>query len=203
MRLLPFAYAVLALGCSKDPGGDRAAPTPAPSPPPAPTPADTIDPAALARGKAVVGELKQTLLARLNAALPQGAAGALAVCSGEAPAIAAGLSKDGALVGRATRKPRNPANAATGWQADALALFEAKVARKEQLAGATFARRLADGRIAYAEPLVIVELCTTCHGTAIAPDVQAVLAERYPTDQATGYAVGDLRGVAWAELPAH
>jgi hypothetical protein len=29
-----------------------------------------------------------------------------------------------------------------------------------------------------------------------------VLAEKYPGDQATGYAVGDLRGLAWVELPA-
>jgi hypothetical protein len=28
------------------------------------------------------------------------------------------------------------------------------------------------------------------------------LAAQYPNDRATGYAVGDLRGVAWAELPA-
>jgi hypothetical protein len=187
--------AVLALGCGRD---EAAAPAPAPAPAPPPP----IDDATLARGKAVVGELKQTLVARLTAALGQGVPGAVAVCSSEAPAIAAGLSRDGVAVGRATRRPRNPANAATGWQAEAIAHFEALAARNAPLAGATFARRLESGRVAYAEPLVILELCTTCHGAALAPEVQAVLAERYPTDQATGYAVGDLRGVAWAELPA-
>ena len=45
------------------------------------------------------------------------------------------------------------------------------------------------------------QLCVTCHGESLAPDVQERLAERYPTDRATGYRVGDLRGVFWAELP--
>ncbi len=51
---------------------------------------------------------------------------------------------------------------------------------------------------------MISNLCVTCHGPtdALAPDVKQVLATRYPGDQATGYALGDLRGIAWAELPA-
>ncbi|MEL6544381.1 MAG: DUF3365 domain-containing protein [Myxococcota bacterium] len=39
-------------------------------------------------------------------------------------------------------------------------------------------------------------LCLVCHGapSAIPDDVKAALAERYPEDQAVGYALGDLRG---------
>jgi hypothetical protein len=70
------------------------------------------------------------------------------------------------------------------------------------LTGATYARRLPDGRTAYAEPIVIQDLCLACHGAEVAPDVKAALAEKYPTDAATGYVVGDLRGLAWVELPA-
>lgn len=153
------------------------------------------------RGKQAVGALKKRLVERLTAAIGEGAPQAIAVCSAEAPAIAAELSKDGVEVGRATRRPRNPANAVAGWQDDALADFEARVARGEPLDGASFVRRLPDGRTGYAEPLVIQPLCTTCHGAALTPEVAAALAERYPHDQATGYAVGDLRGIAWAELP--
>jgi hypothetical protein len=119
-----------------------------------------------------------------------------------APGLAASLSRDGVSVGRATRKPRNAANEVTGWQADALVEFEKLHADKTALAGKRFTRRLADGRAAYAEPLVIQEVCLTCHGATIAPEVQAVLAEKYPADKATGYALGDLRGVAWVELAA-
>ncbi len=42
----------------------------------------------------------------------------------------------------------------------------------------------------------------TWHGANVAPEVKAVLDETYPADKATGYSVGDLRGVAWVELPA-
>jgi hypothetical protein len=159
-----------------------------------------VDLAAVERGQAIIGELKRSLLARLEPALRQGAAAAIAVCSVEAPSIAASLSRDGIAIGRATRKPRNPANDARGWRAEALAYFEARHASGAVVA-TTFSRRLDNGTVAVAEPLVIQEACTACHGAAIAADVQAALAERYPSDRATGYAVGDLRGIAWVELP--
>jgi mono/diheme cytochrome c family protein len=38
------------------------------------------------------------------------------------------------------------------------------------------------------------EPCAACHGTNIAPGVQAKLAELYPNDQATGFKPGELRG---------
>lgn len=163
-----------------------------------------IDPpptADIARGHDVVGALKKNLKAALEKELANGPVAALTVCGAIAPALAAQLSTDGILVGRATRKPRNPANAAAGWTADALTRFEKMKAEGRDLGGANYSRRLPDGRTAYAEPLLIQDLCLACHGTAIAPDVKAALAEKYPTDTATGYAVGDLRGLAWVELP--
>ena len=52
------------------------------------------------------------------------------------------------------------------------------------------------------QPIVIAEPCLACHGAAetIAPAVTEVLAARYPNDRATGYALGDMRGAAWAEV---
>jgi hypothetical protein len=126
---------------------------------------------------------------------------AIAACNVEAPALAAGLSRDGITVGRATRKPRNPANRARQWTDEALTRFEKLVADGRDLTGASYARRLPGGHTAYAEPLVIQELCLACHGSALAPEVSAALAEKYPQDVATGYEVGDLRGLVWVELP--
>jgi hypothetical protein len=166
--------------------------------PPAPTEVTAEE---IARAGAIVGELK-SLVGALTAALGQGAPSAISVCHTMAPSLAASLSRDGVVVGRATRKPRNPQNEASGWQATALATFEKMHADKTQLAGTSFSIRLPDGRVAYAEPLVVQELCLACHGTNVASDVQALLAEKYPTDKATGYSAGDLRGAAWVELPA-
>jgi hypothetical protein len=152
----------------------------------------------LERGHAIASALKKSLLSELTTAMGQGIPAAIDVCRQRAPAIAAELSRDGATVGRATRRPRNPMNEAASWRSDAIAHFEALRARGEPLA--QFSRVLPGDRIAYAEPLVIVELCTTCHGTSIAPETASAIAANYPNDQAIGYAVGDLRGVVWVEL---
>jgi hypothetical protein len=161
-----------------------------------------VSPADAARGKAIIGDFKKSLVGALTRALADGVPQAIAVCNAEAPRLAAVASIEGAVVGRATRKPRNPANAAAGWQADALTQFEQLRDAKTPLEGKTFTRRLPDGRVAYAEPLVIQTMCLTCHGATLAPEVQATLADRYPDDRAIGYADGDLRGLAWVELPA-
>jgi hypothetical protein len=155
-----------------------------------------------ARGAAIIGELKRSLVGALTKAMADGPPAAIEVCHTQAPALAAALARDGVTVGRATRKPRNPNNAVAGWQAEALTQFEQSRAAGTALDGASFARRLSDGRIAYAEPLVIQPVCLACHGTTLSTEVQQTLAARYPEDRATGYVAGDLRGVAWVELPA-
>jgi hypothetical protein len=155
----------------------------------------------LERGRTLAGNLKKSLFTELGAAMSRGLPVAIDVCQSRAPAIAADLAKDGARVGRATRRTRNPQNRGDGWTLDAITYFEDLHARRQPLAAATFSRVLDDGRVAYAEPLVIQELCVKCHGKELASDVRTALAARYPDDQATGYAVGDLRGVVWVELP--
>lgn len=169
------------------------------APPPA---AAEVTEAERARAAAIIGELKKSLVGALTSALGQGAPSAIEVCHTMAPALADSLSQAGVTVGRATRKPRNPKNEARGWQAEALAELERMHAEGQPLAGKSVVKRLPDGRAAYAEPLVIQELCLACHGENLAPEVQSVLAAKYPNDRATGYKLGDLRGVAWAELPA-
>ena len=153
------------------------------------------------RGRRAVGALKQRLMGALTEAMKAGGgASAIGVCNVEAPAIAEALRVDGVQVGRATRKPRNPANVATGWQAEALSRFETMARSGESLDGATWARRLPDGRTAYAEPIVIQPLCVTCHGEVLGAELGDAVRATYPGDRATGYRVGDLRGVAWAEI---
>ncbi len=154
----------------------------------------------LERGHRLAGSLKKALVTELGAAMGRGIPAAIEVCQTRAPAIATELAPEGTRIGRATRRARNSANRAEGWTLDALTHFEGLHARKQPLATASFSKILEDGRVVYAEPLVIQELCVTCHGRELAPDVRATLAARYPDDQATGYAVGDLRGVVWVEL---
>lgn len=198
MRCLSLLLVLSLATCSK--GKDK--PAPATEPPPTQGSTSTISQTQRGRAAALVGELKKSLLSAVSSALEQGAPAAIEMCHAAAPSLTAAVAREGATVGRATRKPRNPANEAAGWQVEALAYFEDLHAKKQPLAEQSFAKILDGGRVAYAEPLVIQELCLTCHGQTLAPEAQSAIAAKYPNDRATGYLVGDLRGIAWAELPA-
>ncbi len=155
--------------------------------------------APLQKAEAAVTLLQQRLQARLTAALSAGGpAAAVAVCRDEAPAIAAGVSRgNGVAVGRTSDRLRNPANGPPAW---AVAAVVASVGKKaEEVRAASF--DLGD-RVGFLRPIVVVAPCLACHGAAgsIAPEIREVLAKAYPTDRATGYAAGDLRGFFWAEV---
>jgi hypothetical protein len=55
----------------------------------------------------------------------------------------------------------------------------------------------------YLVPIYLKPLCLTCHGSSeqIPADVQAVLNERYPEDQGTGFALGAFRGAVSVRVP--
>lgn len=152
--------------------------------------------AAPGSAREAVGRFKRELKGALTAALAEGGpTHALAVCQREAPRLAAAASRPGLAIGRATLRPRNPDNLAAGWKLDAYHALEKATDR----ATATYSVELPSGAFAYAEPLVIDSVCLTCHGS-VGNDVAAALHERYPDDRATGYALGDFRGIAWAEV---
>jgi hypothetical protein len=54
-------------------------------------------------------------------------------------------------------------------------------------------------RIVFYSPIVITNaLCLQCHGTPeieVRPETLAAIAKLYPRDQATGFKLGDLRGL--------
>jgi hypothetical protein len=51
--------------------------------------------------------------------------------------------------------------------------------------------------VKFAKPILVEAPCLNCHGEAaqISQEVVEVLNTKYPNDQATGYKIGDLRGV--------
>lgn len=165
---------------------------------------DTVAHTEAARGvvKAFAGELS----GRLKQAMESGGPiEAIAVCHTEAPAIAAAQSEaSGWEVGRTSLRLRNPGNAPDAWE---LAVLEEFAARKAQGEDVTKLERAeiveADGApsFRYMKAIPTAEMCTACHGTTVAPAVQAKLLELYPDDQATGFAVGDLRGAFTLRRP--
>jgi Protein of unknown function (DUF3365) len=152
----------------------------------------------LARAHHAAAALTTELLGRLRRELDAGGpAKAIAVCSEVAPAIAARLSRDGLTVRRVGTRVRNPANAPDPFEAAVLSRWQEAIGRgaapQEEDAWV-----VADGvrTLRVMRPIMTGELCLACHGPAsgLDPAVRAALAERYPTDRATGYREGDLRG---------
>jgi len=140
---------------------------------------------------ALAKELLATLTQEIAA---KGPAGAIAVCREAAPRLAIAVStREGVQIARTSDRLRNPGNVAPEWAAGAL---QKKPEQPTYLQGP-------EGQLGALFPIRIQENCLACHGAAnaIAPEVKAQLAALYTGDSATGYAVGDLRGWFWVEVP--
>lgn len=149
-----------------------------------------------AEAAARLAPFKAALMQALGRGLASGPVAAIDTCRLEAPALARDAQGPDMRLGRTSDRLRNPANTAPAWVAPLLA---------DYLAGAPRTPRsvpLADRATGYVEPIVVKPMCLACHGTAVAREVRAALAAHYPDDRATGYAVGDLRGVFWVETRA-
>jgi hypothetical protein len=155
------------------------------------------DEALRARAKATLAPLQRDLKSALQDALGKGdVPGAVDACSLKAQAITTAASSPGVHIGRTSHKLRNPANVAPSWVRPELDRLASSNANVEQ--GVVV--RLANGGFGYVEPIRTNGLCVTCHGEAIAPEVQRAIATRYPEDRATGYGNDAFRGVFWVEF---
>jgi hypothetical protein len=139
---------------------------------------------------------KQDLQQALKGGLEEGPAEAIQVCRVKAPGIADALSVDGVRMGRSSHKLRNPDNTAPDWAGPIMQAYLDDASSREPRVV-----ELDGDRRGYVEPIVAQPLCLTCHGSELAPEVAAQLAELYPDDKATGFEAGDLRGVFWLEFP--
>jgi hypothetical protein len=168
-------------------------------------PAELAEDAQLrAEARALSDRLAAALQSELVAAIGQegGAAHAIEVCQIQAPAIATDLSTDGWVVGRTAPRVRNPANAANEWQRRGLAHFADTIAAagpNPDLASFEWqeiVERDGGRELHYMRAIPMGGLCLACHGPVekINPAVLEQLAARYPDDQATGFAAGELRG---------
>jgi hypothetical protein len=168
------------------------------------------------RSRALVAGFGGELKGELTGAIERGGpVAAIGVCRDRAPAIAARLSEQsGARVSRTALRVRNPANAPDALQRAVLGQFA------EQMSGAPGAGTAAAGPLEavfeikgaagierrYMRAIPTDALCLTCHGPSLSPELAAAIRRDYPTDAATGFAQGELRGafsVIWpASAPA-
>ncbi len=143
---------------------------------------------------------KDTLFTKLSGRLKeamtsQGPSAAIAVCQKEAPTIAKAVSDEqGLQIGRTGVRLRNPDNVAPAW---------AETMVRDKIDTPTFVT-LDNGHSAALLPIKLQSQCLMCHGPKeqIAPVIQEQLTKLYPSDQATGFKEGELRGWFWIDLPS-
>lgn len=158
-------------------------------------------------GDTAFTRLNKTLRGELEKAIAEGGpVNGVRVCSTKALALTAEISQEigeGVEIKRTSFKYRNPANAPDEHEKEALEYFQHALETTGRLPE-NFIQPIEDQKvIRYYKPLVVQELCLTCHGdpAAMSEELRATLRERYPEDKATGFKLGDLRGLVRVSIP--
>ena len=148
------------------------------------------------RAQNALQPFKDQMVAALVESLEGGPMNTIHVCREKAPQIAAALSVDGVEMGRTSHRLRNPANAPQPWVEPLMRAYVDDPELSEPRAVL-----LDDSRFGYVEPIRTINLCINCHGPAVEEELLAEIRTLYPEDQATGFRVGDLRGLFWVTMP--
>jgi hypothetical protein len=153
------------------------------------------------QGETIAAQAFGVLSSRLGKAIAEaGHTNAIEFCSvhGITLTTSVGLTNR-AVVRRVTHRPRNPKNRAKADELAVLRQFEAEL-RKGATPKPVVAATEPDSFTYYAPIVLNQPLCLSCHGqpgTEIKPDVLDQLRKAYPKDEATGFGLGQLRGL-WA-----
>lgn len=166
---------------------------------PAPQPGTNAPNPQVVLGKELIQQAGGLLSSNLLAAIARGGpTNALEFCSVHALTLTKSVGTNQPVtIRRVTHKPRNPVNLA---QADELAVLEKF---RAQLQPGTVPPPLlvtnAAGTVSFFAPIVLNNpLCLNCHGqprTEVQPATLAAVQRLYPRDEATGFKLGDLRGM--------
>lgn len=144
------------------------------------------------------GFMKELRL-RLQAGMAESPMAAIAVCQDEAPQIAARWSDQDLHVRRTALKFRQSGNQPTDLDRATLQAFAERLAAGESASTVEEFSVSPSGQVRYARALMTEAPCLVCHGESIAPPIAKTIGERYPQDQATGFRLGDLRGIVVVE----
>lgn len=153
---------------------------------------------AIQKGSALSSALVQKLSGELKAQMQSaGAVGALHFCTQNALVFTAQIAQESnTSIKRVSAKNRNPINAATPEEQSVLTQWEGLLHTQQPLPAYKI-QASSNGEYTYYKPIVITnEACLKCHGdiAADSPLYKAIKAT-YPEDKATGYKMGDLRGM--------
>jgi hypothetical protein len=140
----------------------------------------------------------KTLLGELQNAISEGGyENTIEVCSKKAMSITKEISdKNGVYIKRTTLKYRNPLNKPDDYEVSILQKLE-KLHSDGKLPQDFYEKTKFGDKtfLVYVRPIIVQPLCLVCHGENIPDNVRKKIDEIYKEDKATGYKVGDFRGI--------
>ncbi len=151
----------------------------------------------LAKGKEVAQTSFQALSGQLQQAMAEGGIGnAIEYCNVHALPLTDSLTQAMHVVSikRTTEKYRNPENAPTSKEAEQFSEYKKLKLQEKPLKPQL--KQYVEGEVVFYAPIELKGQCLSCHGSieAMGEDYDIIKA-KYPSDKATGYKVGDLRGM--------
>lgn len=155
-----------------------------------------------AKGMQLAGETQKVLGSNLMKAISEGGpVNALEFCNISAHPLTDSMATAlKAHITRVTDQPRNPDNAANDSQLTYIASAKQKLAAGKKVDPEL---SVIDGMVTGYYPIITNQMCMQCHGSEIEQidkNTLAKISELYPDDEATGYGVGELRGIWVVEM---
>jgi uncharacterized protein DUF3365 len=159
---------------------------------------EDLRPAISSADVAIVAMQGEVLRELTNAIARERTESGVAFCHIDVSGTIQTLGRNGAAAGRTSDRLRNPENAPRAWAAPFVAAHAGQRARDVE----GYAVDLGD-KVGVLRPIVEQPMCAGCHGTAdrLSPGVRLLLKRRYPSDTATGFRDGEIRGWFWVEMP--
>ncbi len=164
-----------------------------------PEPVHSFDPTPwLDKGSRVQAASFAVLSTKLKGVMgKQGVSEAIQYCSLTAHPLTDSLSAMyDCTIRRATLQTRNPINQANDYESAILEDWASDLKDGKEITAVV--QEITPDTVMYYAPIRIQPLCLNCHGQVgqeITPENFALLQTLYPDDRATGYALGDLRGM--------
>ena len=131
---------------------------------------------------------------------------AVSYCSSKVPTLTKEVKASlpaGVEFKRTSWKVRNSQNKPDEYEVEALTYFEEQIRSGMPEDAPAFYLQKTKSEYRYYKAIKIQPVCLTCHGEKqmLSGELQEVLEEKYPFDKATGYKVGELRGLLRVSMP--
>ncbi len=159
----------------------------------------------LERGNQITATAFKTMAGKVKAEIKKGGpTAAIKLCSNIVQKMTAEIGKKFSVeLSRVSHRPRNPKNRADQIEMKIIENYINSIKAGKKLKPLVIKRK---NKIYYYSPIILAfPLCTKCHGQPnkeISPETLKLIKKLYPKDRATGFKIGELRGlwkIAFAE----